>query len=929
MTITLRGNKSTALTFAEMDGNFTDLDGRTTTIEGAYISSINGLSATSNAVTITTANITENTNLYYTDTRSRAAISVTDAGGDGSLAYNSSTGVITYTGPSAAEVRAHFSAGDGITLAAGAISIGNDAIKDTMIDFGTGANQVSTADVPEQTNLYYTDGRADARIAAASIDDLSDVTLGSSQVDGHGLVWNAGANRIELAELPGAAGGEANTGANVGGYNQIFQGKAGVQFNFRTINHGTNLTITQNTDDLLIALVDSPEFGNIKINSAANTIENTATNSNIVLKPNGTGAVDVDTSKIINVTDPTNAQDAATKAYVDAAVTAEDLDFAGDTGTGAVDLDSQSLTIAGTANEIETSAASQTITIGLPSTVNIATQANIADVSISGNKVAASATNADLTLAASGTGTLDARAQLNMNSNKVVSVADPTSAQDAATKAYVDSALSSGTTIFTLQADSGSNDAVATGDTIDFEGTTNEIETAVSDSKITIGLPSNVTITNDLTVGNQMTVTGNLTVNGTTTTVSSSDIAITDGKLQLADGNESSDTLDIGFVGHYYNGVRRGHAGLIRDASDKKFKLFSDYGPEPDQPTIDTDDEHFRLGTLVAEALELGDTDSPSMHIRGSRLETVNTNQNIEIETAGTGIVDIGANVRLKAQADLRFADSDSSNYVALQAPATVSSDLTFTLPATDGSSGQALVTNGSGVFSFAAAGATISEDATSNTDFNLYFASTTSGALTAVKYDTAINYNPSTETLSVTNLSGTASLATEVTITANNTANETVYLTFVDGATGSQGLETDTGLSYNPSTNVLSTTASQAQYADLAEVYNTDRLYAPGTVVMVGGDAEVTAANNQAQYIAGVVSTDPAYLMNSGADGQAIALVGRVPVRVLGSVTKGQPVFAANGGLASTTANGPLVGLALETNSDSSEKSVECLLKV
>ena len=253
----------------------------------------------------------------------------------------------------------------------------------------------------------------------------------------------------------------------------------------------------------------------------------------------------------------------------------------------------------------------------------------------------------------------------------------------------------------------------------------------------------------------------------------------------------------------------------------------------------------------------------------------------------------------------------------------------TIPVPATDGSSGQALVTNGSGVFSFAAAGATISEDATSNTDFNLYFASTTSGALTAVKYDTAINYNPSTETLSVTNLSGTASLATEVTVTANNTANETVYLTFVDGATGSQGLETDTGLSYNPSTNVLTTTASQAQYADLAEVYNTDRLYAPGTVVMVGGDAEVTAANNQAQYIAGVVSTDPAYLMNSGADGQAIALVGRVPVRVLGGVTKGQPVFAANGGLASTTANGPLVGLALETNSDSGEKSVECLLKV
>jgi hypothetical protein len=54
------------------------------------------------------------------------------------------------------------------------------------------------------------------------------------------------------------------------------------------------------------------------------------------------------------------------KAYVDAQVTAQDLDIAGDTGTGAVDLDSQSLTIAGTANEIETAASGQTVTVGLP-----------------------------------------------------------------------------------------------------------------------------------------------------------------------------------------------------------------------------------------------------------------------------------------------------------------------------------------------------------------------------------------------------------------------------------------------------------------------------------------------------------------------------------------------------------------------------------
>ena len=64
-----------------------------------------------------------------------------------------------------------------------------------------------------------------------------------------------------------------------------------------------------------------------------------------------------------------------------------------------------------------------------------------------------------------------------------------------------------------------------------------------------------------------------------------------------------------------------------------------------------------------------------------------------------------GSNVQLGAQGDLRFADSDSSNYVALQAPATVASNVTFTLPSADGSNGQALVTNGSGALSFGSAG--------------------------------------------------------------------------------------------------------------------------------------------------------------------------------------------------------------------------------
>jgi len=83
----------------------------------------------------TTTDLTEGTNLYYLDSRARGAISVTDSGGDGSLAYDNSTGVITYTGPSASEVRAHLSvaAGSGLTYNSGTGEFGTNAIPNAQL----------------------------------------------------------------------------------------------------------------------------------------------------------------------------------------------------------------------------------------------------------------------------------------------------------------------------------------------------------------------------------------------------------------------------------------------------------------------------------------------------------------------------------------------------------------------------------------------------------------------------------------------------------------------------------------------------------------------------------------------------------------------------------------------------------------------------
>jgi hypothetical protein len=112
---------------------------------------------------------------------------------------------------------------------------------------------------------------------------------------------------------------------------------------------------------------------------------------------------------------------------------------------------------------------------------------------------------------------------------------------------------------------------------------------------------------------------------------------------------------------------------------------------------------------------------------------------------------------------------------------------------------------------------------------------------------------------------------------------------------------------------------ATTAQYADLAECYLADAAYAPGTVLEFGGEFEVTVAQDETQRIAGVVSTNPAYIMNHGLTGEnvvQVALMGRVPVRVRGIVHKGDFMVSGGGGYARPTAYpkfGTVIGKALE----------------
>jgi len=130
-----------------------------------------------------------------------------------------------------------------------------------------------------------------------------------------------------------------------------------------------------------------------------------------------------------------------------------------------------------------------------------------------------------------------------------------------------------------------------------------------------------------------------------------------------------------------------------------------------------------------------------------------------------------------------------------------------------------------------------------------------------------------------------------------------------------------------------------QAKYADLAERFESDQPYNAGTVVALGGVKEITAATEElSEDVFGVISTRAAYLMNGGAGSDethpAVAVNGRVPVRVIGRIHKGDRLVAAGNGLARAGAKHELsafnvIGRSLENKTDTGEGTIEAIVKL
>lgn len=152
--------------------------------------------------------------------------------------------------------------------------------------------------------------------------------------------------------------------------------------------------------------------------------------------------------------------------------------------------------------------------------------------------------------------------------------------------------------------------------------------------------------------------------------------------------------------------------------------------------------------------------------------------------------------------------------------------------------------------------------------------------------------------------------------------------------ATGTRNLGS-TGLKF---ATVYATTfdgiSTSAQYADVAENFSSDENYEPGTIVALGGSEEITKVNDElSERVFGVISTNPAHLMNAGLKGLPVALTGRCPVKIIGSVNKGDRLVSAGNGYARAALPGEatafnVIGRALR-DSDGGSDWIEAFVSI
>lgn len=381
---------------------------------------------------------------------------------------------------------------------------------------------------------------------------------------------------------------------------------------------------------------------------------------------------------------------------------------------------------------------------------------------------------------------------------------------------------------------------------------------------------------------------------------------------------------------------------------------------------------------LSASQITTGTLDAnliPSLAI--SKITNLQTTLDAKANIAGDTFT---GNIILNAQNDIRFADSDSSNWVALQAPATISANVTFTMPNADGSAGNVLYTDGSGTLGWrraisytasasAPAGAYQGDEwwDTDDGSFWKYINDGTTSQWVEWGPNNSLNgqelitgnlipnanasYSLGSSSFQMANVYaasfyGTVNTAAQPNITslgnlpditvgninAISAGNVKIVANLIPNANATY----DIGASTLRFSNIWGVSSS-ALYADLAEMYQADAVYPVGTVMMIGGSHEITIASELSNKIVGTISEKPGFVMNDGLAGEnvyPIAYIGRVPCRVMGKIQRGDllvvgpvPGVAIAEAYTMEASIGNCVGKALQTHDSNGEGMIEILV--
>ena len=542
-------------------------------IDSAGVVSVAGVSSTSfdsatGQLTINTADggsfVQTIADSDFTAKRARESVSVTDAGGDGSLTYNNSTGVFTYTGPSAAEARAHFSGSTGITLTDGAISITNTGVASGT--YGSGS-QVPVLTVNAQGQIDSIGTLAVAGVSSTAFDSATNKFTISTADGGSFATTFGGFAGITLTDVfVGNVGIYEESHGSISFNKDVFVGDSNVDVLLYSADqsdheaaiialgmpnqfyHGIGVKGDAAANDFVLGFQDSATTFKIKKGVKSGVAGAfTLNQGTTMLSMTPAGDVTIHSSQQSN-SKTTGALVVAGGIGVSGNLRGQDI-FA----QGNVQLTGAGNFIGNVTGQVSTLANHTTTGLAEGTNLYYTTARHDSDF--------------DALLATKNTD------NLTEGSNQYFTQARARTSISV-TDAGGDGSLSydNGTGVLTYTGPSASEvRAHLSGGT----GVTYTSGTGVIAIAQPVGTTDSVEFGGALITGN-LTVSGNLNVGGTETITSYTDLRVTEPLIKVADSNVS-DTYDLGLVGRYSTdgGATIRRAGFIRDASNGEWYVFA------------------------------------------------------------------------------------------------------------------------------------------------------------------------------------------------------------------------------------------------------------------------------------------------------------------------------------------------------------------